>query len=378
MNLLRPLVATLMIVFMANNALATEVSTKQSIKIGIAGPFTGALASYGEKNKKGAQIALDEINAKGGLLGKPVEAIFADDACEPKQATSAANFLESHGVNAVVGHFCSPTSTVAAAIYNETGIVMIESAASDRLLTEKGYQNLFRTAIRSDRIGKILAETVEDKFKAKSVLVLSDQLNITKQVAESFRERYEKYPDKKIQIEYFKGGEKDYMPLASKVSLIRPDIIICSCFMIEAGIITKQLNNSGITQPIVGFDTMASPEYNQIAGNVKNSFFIAYSKPSKTDDTERLRQALAKEKLEDDIFASMAYTSVKILASAIQDAGSDDKTKLSKSLRTREFDSLYGKISFDSKGDRLNPPLSWYQWKNNRMIEVQPIITNPQ
>jgi branched-chain amino acid transport system substrate-binding protein len=130
--------------------------------------------------------------------------------------------------------------------------------------------------------------------------------------------------------------------------------------------------------PIVGFDTMASPEYNQISGNVKNSFFIAYSKPSKTDDSDRVRQALAKEQLEDDIFAKMAYMSVKIFASAIQDAGSGDKNKLAKSLRAREFDSLYGKISFDAKGDRVNPPLSWYQWKNNKMIELQPITAATQ
>ncbi len=371
----RLLATALLVLALTKNTFAAEKLSESSVKLGIAGPFSGPLASYGEKTKMGAQQAVDDINANGGLLGKPLEVIYADDACEPKQATAAANYLDSHDVLAVVGHFCSPTSTVAAAIYNETGTVMIEPAASDKILTENGYKNLFRTAIKADAIGTQMADAIEDKFKPKLVLILSDQLNITKQVANSFKERYKKYPEKNVKIEYFKGGEKDYMPLASKVALIRPDVIVCSCFLIEAGILVKQLKTQNITTPIVGFDTMASPEYNEIAGNVNNSYFIAYSQPEKTKETERVRAAMTQRGVGDDIFASMSYASVKIFASAVQAVGSINKNKLSEHLRNNQFDSIFGKVSFDAKGDRVSPPLSWYQWKNNKMIEIQPITT---
>jgi branched-chain amino acid transport system substrate-binding protein len=139
-NQISKLFAALVLAGVASHSFAAD-----TIKIGIAGPKTGAVAQYGDMQFSGAKMAIDQINAKGGVDGKKLEAVDYDDACDPKQAVAIANKVVNDGVKFVVGHLCSSSTQPASDIYEDEGIIMVTPAATSPEITARGYKMIFRT-----------------------------------------------------------------------------------------------------------------------------------------------------------------------------------------------------------------------------------------
>ena len=132
------------------------------VTIATAGPMTGQYAVFGEQMKRGAEMAVKDINAKGGVNGEQLVLKIGDDACDPKQAVAVANQFVNDGVKFVAGHFCSGSSIPASAVYNEEGILQISPASTNPKLTEQGFDNVFRTCGRDDVQGIYAANYVVD------------------------------------------------------------------------------------------------------------------------------------------------------------------------------------------------------------------------
>ena len=137
------------------------------IMIGAAGPITGPLAWIGEQMQRGAEMAVADINAAGGVLGQQVRLITADDFCDPKQAVAAAQKLVSDGVVFVVGHYCSGASIPASKVYEAAGILQISPASTNPMLTEQGYANVFRVIGRDDAQGIVAGNYLADHWNDK-------------------------------------------------------------------------------------------------------------------------------------------------------------------------------------------------------------------
>ena len=144
------------------------------ILIGVAGPMTGDRAWYGEQYQRGAELAVADINAAGGVLGQQVQLTTADDSCDPEQAVAAARKLVSQGVIFVVGHFCSGASIAASEIYEAAGVLAISPTSSNPMLTELGRANVFRVAPRDDASGILAGNYVADHWPDKKVAILHD------------------------------------------------------------------------------------------------------------------------------------------------------------------------------------------------------------
>ena len=142
-------------------------AAQADIPIALVGPMTGSNATFGEQLKKGAQQAVDDINALGGVLGQKLALTIADDACDPKQAVAVANQLASRNIAFVAGHFCSGSSIPASAIYNESGILQISPASTAAALTEdafkKGWNNVYRACGRDDQQGQVAGDYVRSE-----------------------------------------------------------------------------------------------------------------------------------------------------------------------------------------------------------------------
>ncbi|MBV9522330.1 MAG: branched-chain amino acid ABC transporter substrate-binding protein, partial [Alphaproteobacteria bacterium] len=140
-------------------AVTTGLSRAQEIVVGVAGPITGPDAQFGEQMKRGAQKAVDDINAKGGVLGKKLKLVVGDDQCDATQAVAVANKMVSEKVVFMDGHYCSSTSIPASAVYNDGGILQITPASTNPVLTDdaaqKGWNNVFRTVGRDDAQGGV-------------------------------------------------------------------------------------------------------------------------------------------------------------------------------------------------------------------------------
>ena len=162
------------------------------ITIGMAGPITGSEAAIGEQFRRGAVKAVEDINAKGGVLGQKLVIAIGDDACDPKQAVAVANEMASKKVPFVAGHYCSGSSIPASEVYAETGILQISPASTNPKYTERGLPNVFRVCGRDDQQGKAAAEYIAKHFKGKNVAIIHDKSQYGKGLADQTRDNLAK------------------------------------------------------------------------------------------------------------------------------------------------------------------------------------------
>ena len=158
--------------------LLTASPAMAEIKIGVAGVLTGGIAWIGEQQEVGAQLAVADINAAGGLLGEQVELIVVDDQCDPKLATAVAQQLIDEGVVFVNGHTCSGASLATADLYEEAGVVMISPTSTTPELTERGYNHFYRVCGRDDVQGAIAGDYLSTHFADKTIAVVHDNLSL--------------------------------------------------------------------------------------------------------------------------------------------------------------------------------------------------------
>ena len=147
---------------------------RADIQIAVAGPITGSNASLGAQLKEGAEQAVADLNAKGGVLGKKLALNVGDDACDPKQAVSVANDLAAKGVVFVAGHFCSGSSIPASKVYTEEGILQITPASTNPKFTDEGSWNTFRTCGRDDQQGAVAGTYIAKEYRGRKVALLHD------------------------------------------------------------------------------------------------------------------------------------------------------------------------------------------------------------
>jgi len=187
------------------------------ITVGVAGPLTGSNAAFGTQLKTGADLAVSDINAAGGLLGKKLVLVPADDACDPKQAVTAANTLVTAGVVMVDGHFCSSSSIPAAAVYTDAGVIEISPASTNPTYTDQGTAFTFRTCGRDDQQGKVAAEYIVKHFPKAKVAVLDDNSTYGKGIADQVRANLAKLKFPVVYNASYTAGDKDYTALVSRM-----------------------------------------------------------------------------------------------------------------------------------------------------------------
>jgi branched-chain amino acid transport system substrate-binding protein len=144
------------------------------IVIASVGPMTGQYASFGEQLRRGATMAVEDINAKGGVLGRKLRLEVGDDACDPKQAVAVANQVASKRVRLVAGHFCSGSSIPASNVYAEENILQISPASTNPAFTERGLKNVFRVCGRDDQQGGVAGNFLADRFRGKAIAIIHD------------------------------------------------------------------------------------------------------------------------------------------------------------------------------------------------------------
>src|ERR1044071_5096342 len=194
------------IALMATPALA-------QIKIGSAGPMTGSNAAFGEQLRRGAQMAVEDINAAGGVNGQKLELVVGDDACDPKQATAVANKMVTDKVVFVAGHYCSSSSIPASDIYKEGKVLQITPASTNPKLTDdafaKGNTTVFRTVGRDDIQGPTMAAYVLKNNKNAKIAIIQDKTAYGKGVADEFKKALNAGGVKEVMYEAINRGDKD-------------------------------------------------------------------------------------------------------------------------------------------------------------------------
>src|SRR5690349_5715189 len=155
--------------------MSAAMARADDLTVAMVGPMTGQYAAFGEQMRRGAEMAVQDINAKGGVMGQQLKLVVEDDACDPKQAVAIANKLASAKVALVAGHFCSGSSIPASKVYAEENLLQISPASTNPVLTEAGLDNVFRTCGRDDQQGLVAGNFIVDRYKGKKVAILHDK-----------------------------------------------------------------------------------------------------------------------------------------------------------------------------------------------------------
>lgn len=342
-------------------------SAQADIKIATAGPMTGQYASFGEQMKRGAEAAVADINAAGGVLGKKLQLVIGDDACDPKQAVAVANKMVSEGVVFMAGHFCSGSSIPASKVYTEEGIVQISPASTNPKLTDEGGDNVFRVCGRDDQQGVVAAKFLAEKYKGKKIAFLHDKTAYGKGLADATKMNYNKMGMKEVMYEAYTAGEKDYSAIVSKMKAAGVDVFYVGGYHTEAGLMIRQAHQQGYKPQLVSGDALVTDEFWKITGNAGEGTLMTFSPdPRKNPIAAPIVKKFRDGGYEPEGYTLYTYGAIQAWAQAAQKAGSTDSKKVIASLRANKFDTVLGKIGFDKAGDVTAPGYVWYVWSGGK------------
>src|SRR5690606_2922961 len=238
------------------------------IVIGVAGPMTGQYATFGEQMRAGAEQAVADINAAGGINGEQLRLVIGDDACDPKQAVAVANQFAGDGVVFSAGHFCSGSSIPASQVYAEEGILQISPASTNPDFTDKRPgDNIFRICGRDDQQGDIAGKFLMEHFAGKMVAFVHDKTAYGKGLADATMAVYEEAGGTPVLYEAYTAGEKDYTALVSKLKQEGVDVLYVGGYHTEAGLMTRQMREQGMDTVLVSGDALVTDEYWAITGD---------------------------------------------------------------------------------------------------------------
>lgn len=340
------------------------------IKIGVAGPMTGDQAKMGTDFKNGVTLAVEEWNSKGGVLGKRIKMLLADDQHDPKQAVAVANKLVNEGAVGVIGHFNSSCSIPASDVYNRAGIPMITPASTNPQLTEKGYKGVFRICGRDDQQGVIAARFVTEQLKVKKVAVIHDKTTYGQGLADEFK----KNVSRKIEIVYYGGivqGDKDFKTVLTSIRERKPDLIYFGGVYPEAGLLVKQAKELGINVPFMSGDGTIDPKFIEIAGSAAEGTFLTFSPdPKKIPTAKTFIENYEKKFGEIGPYSIYAYDATNVLLTAIKEAGTVEGKSVIDKLHSLEFSGALGNIRFDDRGDVTVAPYVVWITKDGRFVEL--------
>jgi len=342
-------------------------AAQADITIATAGPMTGQYAAFGEQMKRGAEQAVADINAKGGVLGQMLKLEIGDDACDPKQAVAVANEMVNKGVSFMAGHFCSGSSIPASEVYADEGILQISPASTNPKLTERGMDNVFRTCGRDDQQGTVAGTYLVEKFKGKNIAIIHDKTAYGKGLADETKKTLNGLGVTEVMYEAITAGEKDYSALVSKLKASKVDVIYLGGYHTEGGLIVRQSRQQGLDAVLVSGDALVTQEYWAITGKDGEGTLMTFSPdPAKDPKNKEIVEKFLAMNYKPEGYTLYTYGAIQAWAQAVTAAGGTDLDKVIGSLKKGKFDTVLGAIGFDEKGDVTAPGYVFYKWKDGQ------------
>lgn len=343
---------------------ASHSFAADTITIGIAGPKTGAVAQYGDMQFSGAKMAIEQINAKGGVAGKQLVAKEYDDACDPKQAVAVANKVVNDGVKFVIGHLCSSSTQPASDIYEDEGIIMITPAATSPDITSRGYKMIFRTIGLDSAQGPAAGNFIADHVKPKVVAVIHDKQQYGEGIATAVKKTLE---GKNVKVAVFEGinaGDKDFSSLIAKLKQANVDFVYYGGYHPELGLILRQAKEKGLKAGFMGPEGVGNASISQIAQDASEGLLVTLPQSfDQLPENKALVEAFnAKKEDPSGPFVFPAYAAVQVIAGGIEKAKSEDTAKVAEAIHSGTFKTPTGDLSYDKNGDLKDFKFVVYTW----------------
>ena len=340
--------------------------------IAIVGPVTGQYASFGAQMTNGGQMAVEDINEAGGVLGKKLDLQIGDDACDPKQAVAVANQMAGNNVALVAGHYCSGSSIPASKVYAEADMVQISPASTNPAFTDdRSGPNIYRVCGRDDQQGGIAGKYLATHFADKDIAIVHDKTAYGKGLADEVKKTLNAAGKQETLYEAITAGDKDYSALVSKLKQANIDVLFYGGYHTEAGLIIRQMRDQGIATILMGGDALITQEFWSITGPAGEGTLMTFSPdPRKNPAAAEVVKRFKEKGIEPEGYVLYTYAAVQTWKQAAEKAKSTESADVVKAMNDTEFDTVIGKFKFNEKGDPNLPPYAVYRWSNGTYDEI--------
>jgi branched-chain amino acid transport system substrate-binding protein len=332
-----------------------------TIKVAILAPLSGPVPTFGVSTRDGALLAIDEWNAKGGVLGKKITPIVEDSQCTPDPAVNAANkVIDQDKVHYIIGEVCSKASIPVTEIANAKKVLQISPTSTNVDVTVdksgKTKDYIFRACFIDPFQGLVGAKFALETLKAKNAFIMLDQANdYVVGLANAFEKTFTAGGGKIVGKESYTSTDTDFSAILAKVAQAKPDLVYLPDYYNIVNLATKQAKEKGITAPFMGGDGWDSSDLDKKAA--AGGYFTNHYSPDSTapEAVAFLKNYGAKYKDDKgqpkvpDALAALAYDAANLLLQSIKDAGADDATKVKDAMAKITFIGVSGKITFDAQ-----------------------------
>ncbi len=350
------------------------------VKIGHVAPLTGGIAHLGKDNENGARLAVEEINAAGGLkVGDKtykLDLVAEDDKADPKEGTIAAQKIVDSGAVAVVGHLNSGTSIPASKIYADANVTQISPSATNPKYTEQGFKTTFRVVANDNQQGGVLANYAADQLKAKTIAIIDDRTAYGQGLADVVEKVAKEKGLKVVAREFTNDKATDFNAILTKVRGAKPDVVMYGGMDATAGPMAKQMKQLGIKSTLLAGDGVCSPEFIKLAGDAAGILHCsmageAVEKMAKGADFVARYKARFNQDVQ--IYSPYSYDAVYVIADAIKRAGKADRASITAAMPATNYPGLTGQVAFDEKGDIKGGAISMFKIVDGKMVYVSTV-----
>jgi len=344
------------------------------VKIGFLGALTGDVAMFGKPTLDGMKMAAEEINAAGGVLGKKIEIVEADNRGDKQEGASVTQkFISRDGVTAIVGDPTTGITKVAAPIAQKAGVVLLSAGATGPGVVEVGDFIFRNTLLDSIAIPACIEYFAKDLGFKKVAIVTSDNNDYSVGLSQTFRDAAAKVPAIKIVAdEKVKDGDKDFSAQITNIKAKKPDVILFSGYYTEGALIMKEARKQGLKSPMFGGDGLFSPKFIELGGPAVEGSMSAlgFSTEQATPETAKFIEAYkAKMNAEPGLFDAQGYDAVMLLVDAMKRANSVDPKVFKDALATtKNFAGVSGTISMQANREPIKSPLSLLAVKDGKFV----------
>ena len=357
-------------------ALSAVLAAAQDIKIAVVGPITGEDAAFGEQMKRGAEMAVKDINAKGGVLGKQLSLVGRrrrlrgeagrlgrEPDGQPERGLRRRPFLLER-VDPGVGSLCREQHPA-----DHAGL---DQPDADRRCGQDGWTNVFRTCGRDDAQGRVAGAYLVEHFKGKPIAIVDDKTTYGKGLADETKKAINAAGVKETLNESVNKGDKDFSALVSKMKEAKIAAIFYGGYFTEAGLLIRQARQQGLDAVLMGGDALASEEYWKITGDTGQKTLMTFSPDARKMPSAQSAVAEFKAQGYDpEGYTLYTYAALQVFAQAAAKANSVKEDALAKTMRANKFDTVIGSIGFDAKGDVIGPDYVVYVWQDGKYAEIK-------
>jgi len=367
-------------------ALAAPAAMAQdTVRVGFHAPLTGFAAADGKSSRLGAELAVEQVNASGGIAGRKLELVIYDDGGKPEEGVQVANRLITLDkvVAVISGSYSGPTRAAAPA-FVRARVPYISAYAIHPDITRAG-DYAFRTSFTGEVQGRAGAKLVGELLGKKRVVVLTLNNDFGQALAAGFKEAAPKFSVTIIKEYSFAMGDRQFGPLITSVKADQPEAIYASGYYFNAGPLVAQLRAAGVTAPVIGQEGYDGQKFIEIAGAAAEGVVITTSldRDSSTTEAREFIKAFETTKGQPvDMVAASTHTAVWVLAQALKKAGTGDAAKLRDAIAASDLTTSTGRISFNKlrevKKAVQNQVVREGRWRRHSVIDDPVLLAPPE